>query len=94
MKNIYEMLVEASEIENFKNKVISSFRALFDEIDEYVLIGEDKDDILDSMKTNLMSIINEFIRLGKTYEPDSPTDVSDSTFKNILIKYKIVLLNF
>lgn len=88
MKSLYQMLKETEELNTFRNNVRNNFKVIFRQIDEYIYIGENKKEILDSLSENLNQIIEEFKQIGIFYEPDASSDVSESTFKTILERYK------
>ena len=79
-----------SNLQDLKANTMPYLHRIQNLIDEYYY-SDDKNvsnDILGDIINNLNSIISNFNDLGYTYEPDASTDVNESIFKNILMKYK------
>ncbi len=90
MSDLFKYLKETIVLQDLKDNTIPYLYNIQELVDKYYY-NEDKsvsDDILSDIIDNLNNIITNFNNLGYTYEPDSSSDVSESTFKKTLLRYK------
>ena len=90
MSDLFRFLKETIVLQDLKDKSIPYLHNIEDLVDKYYYC-DDKNvskDILEDLVDNLNQIISNFNDLGFTYEPDASTDISESTFKRTLLKYK------
>lgn len=90
MSNLFHFLKETIILQDLKANTMPYLHNIQNLVDKYYY-SDDKNvsnDILGDIIDNLNNIISNFNDLGYTYEPDASTDVSESIFKNILIKYR------
>ena len=84
-----------SLLDELKTTIIPSLHEVQSEIERYSFAEEDEYmSILSKIQDNLNTVIEVFDNLGYDYEPEVEPDVSDSTFSNMLIRFKDQISNF
>ena len=90
MSNLFHYLKETMILQDLQNNTVPHLYKVQELIDEYYYYDDknDSNDVLGDIIEQLNPVISNFNNLGFTYEPDSSSDVSESTFKRNLLKYK------